>query len=453
MKKSIMKRVSMMMSALVLLPILSACTPASPSTTAAGTSAGTTTAGTTAGTTTAGATTTASGEQVVIDFFHRWPNEPRKSFYDTKVKEYMDAHPNVKINVDAVLNDAYKEKIRVLVSSDDLPDIFTSWSDSFALNLVSSERILPLEDALKADTAWAGSFLESQFPGFTFDDVRWGVPFTIDGKAFFYNKAIFTENGLTPPATYEEFITVLDKLKAAGYEAPLVEGLTNAWAVSHYQGTILQRIMDPAVTAVDYEATTGEFTDPGYVKALEIFQQLTGYMGEISTAIDHETARNMFASGEAPIVYMQFAEIKMVEDNGDIEFGFFNFPTIEGGKGDQKALTGAPEGWMISKNAPPETLDFLKFLTSAETAAEFTKTDGQLNAIKGAVTEDNTSPARKEAYDIVLGASEAAPWFDNAVNINIADIFMRGGQSLATGETTPADIMKEVQEEAARLRK
>lgn len=439
MKQSIMKRIALTMSALVLLPVLAACTPAAPSTTAAGTAAGTTTAGST-------------GEEVVINFFHRWPNEPRKSFYDQKAAEYMADHPNVKINVDAVLNDAYKEKIRVLVSNDDMPDIFTSWSDSFALNLVSSERILPLEDALTADPEWAGSFLESQFPGFTFDDVRWGVPFTIDGKAFFYNKAIFAENGLTPPATYAEFIAALDKLKAAGYEAPLVEGLTNAWAVSHYQGSILQRVMDPAVTAVDYEAATGEFTDPGYVRGLEMFQELTGYMGDISTAIDHETARNMFASGEAPIVYMQFAEIKMVEDGGDVDFGFFNFPTVEGGKGDQAALTGAPEGWMISKTAPPETLDFLKFLTSAETAAEFTKVDGQLNAIKGAVTEDNTSPARKEAYDIVLSASEAAPWFDNAVNINIADIFMRGGQSLATGDTTPEEIMEEVQAEAARLR-
>ncbi len=25
-----------------------------------------------------------SGDEVVIDFFHRWPNEPRKSFYDQK---------------------------------------------------------------------------------------------------------------------------------------------------------------------------------------------------------------------------------------------------------------------------------------------------------------------------------------------------------------------------------
>jgi raffinose/stachyose/melibiose transport system substrate-binding protein len=393
-----------------------------------------------------------NSDVVEIDFFHRWPNEPRKSFYDQKIAEYMEAHPNVKINVDAVLNDSYKEKIRVLVSSDDLPDVFTSWSDSFAQNLVSSERIMPLNDILAEDTEWSGKIIESQFGGFTFDDVTYGVPFTIDGKAFFYNKDIFKENNLEVPETYDEFIDVLDQLKAAGYENPLVEGLTNAWAISHYMGTIFQRIVDPAVTAVDYNQATGEFTDAGYVKGLEVFKQLTDYMGDVSTAIDHEAARNMFGNGEAPIVYMQFAEIKMVEDIGKVDFGFFNFPAFADGKGDPGALTGAPEGWMLSKNAPPEAVDFLKFLTSEETAFEFTKTDGQLNAIKGAVTEENTSPARMEAYQIVLDATAPTPWFDNAVNINIADIFMRGGQSLATEQMTPEEVMEEVRNEAARLK-
>ena len=391
-------------------------------------------------------------EEVVIDFFHRWPNEPRKSFYDEKAQEFMDANPNVKINIDAVLNDSYKEKIRVLISNDNLPDIFTSWSDSFAENLVSSDRIRPLDDILEEDQAWKDSIIESQFSGFTFDDTVYGIPFTIDGKAFFYNKAIFEENNLEVPETYSEFVDVLDKLQAAGWEAPLVEGLTNAWAISHYMGTIFQRILDPAVTEVDYNDETGEFTDPGYVKGLEIFKELTEYMGETATAIDHETARNMFIAGEVPIVYMQFAEVKMVEDGSDMEFGFFNFPEIEGGKGDKDALTGAPEGWMLSENAPAEAVEFLKFLTSQETAYEFTKVDGQLNAIKGGVDESNTSMARMEAYEVVNSASKTAPWFDNAVNINIADIFMRGGQNLAIGDQTPEDIMKDVQAEAERLR-
>ncbi len=392
--------------------------------------------------------TNASGEGVVeIDFFHRWPNEPRKSFYDEKIKEYMEANPNVRINVNSVLNDSYKEKIKVLVSSNDLPDVFSSWSDSFASNLVSSDKIMRLNDVMSEDKEWSDKIIESQLSGFTFDDITYGIPFTVDGKAFFYNKKAFEENNLETPKTYDELINILDKLKQAGYETPLVEGLSDKWAISHYMGSIFQRILDPNVMEEDYSGD-GNFADSGYIKGLEVFQDLTGYMGDVSTAINHEAARNMFSSGETPIIYMQFAEIKMVQDGGDIDFGFFDFPAFKDGKGDPKALTGAPEGWMLSKEAPPEAVDFMKFLTSEETAFEFTKVDGQLNAINGAVTKENTSDMGVEAYDLITNASKTVPWFDNAVNINIADVFMRGGQSLATGETTPEDIMKEVQESA-----
>lgn len=392
-------------------------------------------------------------ETVEINFFHRWPNEPRKSFYDEKIKEFMAGNPNVKINVDSVLNDSYKDKIKVLVSSDKLPDIFTSWSDSFAANLVSSDKIMPLNDVIGDDADWSSNIIESQFSGFTFDDVTYGVPFTVDGKAFFYNKAIFKENNITVPSTYDEFIDVLGQLQEAGYKEPLVEGLTNTWAISHYLGTIFQRVVEPSVLEKDYNQDTGEFVDAGYIAGLEIFQELTTYMGDVSTAIDHEAARNMFGNGEVPILYMQFAEIKMVEDLGDVEIGFFNFPEVSNGKGNQTSLTGAPEGWMLSKNAPKEAVEFLKFLTSEETAFEFTKTDGQLNAVKGAVTSENVKTNSLEAYDIIMKASSTAPWFDNAVNINVADIFMRGGQELATGQTTPEEVLKAVQQEAAKLKK
>jgi len=390
-------------------------------------------------------------DMVEIDFFHRWPNEPRKSFYDQKIAEFEEANPNVKINVDSVLNDSYKEKIRVLVSNDGLPDIFSSWSHSFAENLVSSDRVLSLNEIIKEDTDWSSNIMETQFEGFTFDDTTYGVPFTVDGKAFFYNKSIFEENNIQVPKTYEDMIDTLDSLQKAGYETPLVEGLTNTWAISHYLGTIFQRIVDPEILVQDYNTSTSKFTDEGYIKGLEIFQELTSYMGEVSTAIDHEAARNMFAAGEVPILYMQFAEVKLVQDIGDVDIGFFNFPSIDGGKGDQTALTGAPEGWMLSKSAPPEAVEFLKFITSPETAMEFTKADGQLNAIKGGITKENANSTSLEAYDILLDSSSTAVWFDNAVDINVADIFMRGGQSLATKQITPAEIVKEVQQAVQKL--
>ncbi|SCY66295.1 ABC transporter substrate-binding protein [Alkaliphilus peptidifermentans] len=391
--------------------------------------------------------------KVVINFFHRWPNEPRNTYFNEIISEFEELNPHVKINVDRVLNDPYKEKIRVLIASEDLPHIFTSWSDSFAENIVSSGKVKDVNYLFEDDKEWASNIMKSQLRAFTFDNKVYGVPFTIDGKAFFYNKDIFLEHGIEVPKTFEDFIGSLEKLKNEGYETPLIEGLSDAWAISHYMGTIFQRVLDPEILDKDYNPQTGEFTHPDYITALNAFKTLTDYMGDVATAIDHETARNMFANGEVPVMYMQFAEIKMVEDIGNVSLGFFDFPPFEEGKGNPTALTGAPEGFMLGKNAPKEAEEFLKFIVSKENAYKFTKVTGQLTAVEGAVTPSSASNHSLEAYDIILKASQTVPWFDNAVNISIADAFMRGGQSMAIGEMTAEDVLKRVQEEAATLRK
>ena len=68
----------------------------------------------------------ADGEQVVINFFHRWPNDPKNSMFKELVQEYMDENPNVTINMDCILNDQYKEKIRMIVGTDEVSAIFSS---------------------------------------------------------------------------------------------------------------------------------------------------------------------------------------------------------------------------------------------------------------------------------------------------------------------------------------
>lgn len=403
---------------------------------------------------TASRTTKSSDGKTIIKFFHRWPNEPRNTFYKELVADFESKNPDIKIEMDCVLNDSYKEKIRVLVSSNEIPDIFSSWSDSFAENLVASGKIKVLDDMFNRDREWSDEIIASQVKPFTFDGKIYGVPLTLDGKSFFYNKEAFEKNKIEIPKTFDELLAAFDKLKAAGYKTPLIEGLSDAWAVSHILGTMNQRMLAPEVLKKDYTAKTGEFTDPGYIKVLENFKKLTSYMGETATSIDHETARNMFSSGEVPVAYIQFAEIKMVKDNAKFEFGFFDFPKFSDGKGNATALTGAPEGFMLSNisKAPEAAEKFLKFIVSKENAAKLTKQAGQLNSVKGAVTSDNSSKESLEAYKIVLDASETAPWLDNAVNINVADVFMRGGQSLAIGETTPEEVMKNVQKAAEEVR-
>lgn len=387
-----------------------------------------------------------------IRFFHRWPQDPKKSYFDEKIRQFEAENPGVKIESECVINDAYKEKIRVLISGADVPDMFTSWSHSFAGNLVSSGKVKCLDELYRQNPDWEEKIMRSQIEGFTFDKKRYGVPLTIDGKAFFYNKKMLDEHQLHPPKTYKQLIETLDKLKKAGYETPLVAGLSEPWVVSHYLGPIFDRVVPREVREKDYNEKTGEFTNPNYVKGLEMFKELSSYMGEVSSSMSHEDSRSMFIAGEVPIVFLQLAEIRMLEEGKvNFEYGYFNFPEVEGGLGDQNTLEGAPEGYMISEHSSVATEEFLKFMTSVQAAADFTKKSGELTAMEGAVNSETASPRSLEAYDLIKSATSITPWFDNAVNINIGDEFMRGGQSMAIGEKSPEDVMKAVQQKAQSL--
>ena len=215
-------------------------------------------------------------------------------------------------------------------------------------------------------------------------------------------------------------------------------------------------MIDPETLAKDYDPATGEFTDPGYTEVLKKWQQLTSYMGETSTAIDHETARNTyFATGEAPIMYLQFAEIPLLEKSlpDDFEYGFFNFPAFEDGKGDPKELTGAPEGFMISNKAknPEECQKFLKWLVSKKGGEALTTQCGDISSVAGAVDETNALPAQLEAMDIIKNASKLTPWFDNACDPGVYTVYQQVAQAIATGDETPESGMQEVQQAAASL--
>lgn len=397
-----------------------------------------------------------NSDVIEINFFHRWPNDPKNTMFKDLIAKYEEENPNIKINMDCILNDQYKEKIRMIVSTDEVPDIFSSWSGSFAQEMIDSGNVMDLTSVFQEDPEWADTIADVSVGPFTFDDKIMAIPWSQDGKAFFYNKKIFEENGIQIPTTWSEFIHVLDTLKEAGYETPIAEGLKDNWAILHYLGTMNQRMVAPDVLAKDYTPSTGEFTDSAYVDVLEKWKELTSYMGEVCTAIDHETARNTyFATEQSPIMYLQFAKIALMTESVNFDYGFFNFPAFEEGKGDANALTGAPEGFMISNKTehPEECIKFLKWLVSPEGGAvDLTTIGGDLTSVTSALTEDNALPEQIDALKTIESASQMAPWFDNACDASIYTVFGQGASAVATGDMTPEEAMKDVQSAAAQLR-
>lgn len=399
--------------------------------------------------------TVALADKVTVNFFHRWPNEPKNSYINSLIDEFEAANPDIDIVSDCVLNDSYKEKIRVLVSTDALPDVFFSWSGVFGENLTRSGRVLALDDVMARDSEWSSQIVEGQWAPFNYNGKQYGAPWSMDGKAFFYNVDVFNELGIEIPTTLNELYAVCEKLKENGYDEPISAGFSAPWAVSHYLGTICQRVVDPEVLAKDYTGG-GDFSDPAYIEALNIFKKLGEYMTSDPCSVDHEFARNAFIMGVSPMCYMQLAEMKYMRDDEELNYAFFNFPAVEDGKGDPGQLTGAPEGMMISATAKPEVqeaaIKFMEFIISKEGGHRMIAECGEISCVKGAWDETNCDEKQLEAIDLILAATEPALWQDCATEATIANAFMAGGQLLLTGDMTAEDVMASVQTAAAALK-
>ena len=399
--------------------------------------------------------TVALADKVTVNFFHRWPNEPKNSYINSLIDEFEAANPDIDIVSDCVLNDSYKEKIRVLVSTDALPEVFFSWSGVFGENLTRSGRVLALDDVMARDSEWSSQIVEGQWAPFNYNGKQYGAPWSMDGKAFFYNVDVFNELGIEIPTTLNELYAVCEKLKENGYDEPISAGFSAPWAVSHYLGTICQRVVDPEVLAKDYTGG-GDFSDPAYIEALNIFKKLGEYMTSDPCSVDHEFARNAFIMGVSPMCYMQLAEMKYMRDDEELNYAFFNFPAVEDGKGDPGQLTGAPEGMMISATAKPEVqeaaIKFMEFIISKEGGHRMIAECGEISCVKGAWDETNCDEKQLEAIDLILAATEPAVWQDCATEATIANAFMAGGQLLLTGDMTAEDVMASVQTAAAALK-
>lgn len=367
--------------------------------------------------------TVALADKVTVNFFHRWPNEPKNSYINSLIDEFEAANPDIDIVSDCVLNDSYKEKIRVLVSTDALPDVFFSWSGVFGENLTRSGRVLALDDVMARDSEWSSQIVEGQWAPFNYNGKQYGAPWSMDGKAFFYNVDVFNELGIEIPTTLNELYAVCEKLKENGYDEPISAGFSAPWAVSHYLGTICQRVVDPEVLAKDYTGG-GDFSDPAYIEALNIFKKLGEYMTSDPCSVDHEFARNAFIMGVSPMCYMQLAEMKYMRDDEELNYAFFNFPAVEDGKGDPGQLTGAPEGMMISATAKPEVqeaaIKFMEFVISKEGGHRMIAECGEISCVKGAWDETNCDEKQLEAIDLILAATEPAVWQDCATEATIA---------------------------------
>ncbi len=178
-------------------------------------------------------------------------------YFESVAKAYEQANPKVKIQLEQVGDQPYKDKIRVLSASKKLPDIYFSWAGDFANKFVRAGLAADLTSVIGPDTEWGKTFSPAALKAFETEGKNYGVPIDLDAKYMAYNKAAFAKAGIDgPPDSLETLLSDCGKLKSAGY-TPIAFGNQYGWPAIHYMTQLNAYDVAPETLAKDYNPATG----------------------------------------------------------------------------------------------------------------------------------------------------------------------------------------------------
>ena len=289
----------------------------------------------------------ASGE-TEVKFMHLWPEGSSKKHYDVVneiIAEYEAENEGVTIDLEVLSNEQYKDKLRVLSTSGDLPDVGMIWAAGFLEPYVGGNMFAPLDDVIEEELSYA--FVPGTAEAYALDGATYGLPLELNIVSLYYNNAMFEEYGITPPETYEELLEVVDAFNEEGIQ-PIALGNRDAWTGSLWYMYLADRLggADTLNKAID---RSGSFEDPALVEAAAKVQELVdrdAFVNGLNGLADEE-AKSMFMSEQAPMYLIATWDLPNYTTNESVpqEFrdsvDYMNFPTVDG-EGDTNSFVGGP---------------------------------------------------------------------------------------------------------------
>ncbi|MDR2793473.1 MAG: extracellular solute-binding protein [Treponema sp.] len=331
----------------------------------------------------------AIGNQLTADLMHE------------RVENYMKLNPHVTI-VEKLSNEgSYLDAIRTLDAVGELPDLIEMRDTPLfvragKLGELPSDIVDVFENTVSFNGKVYTAPIDESYP-----------------NGIIYSKKIFNQLGINPSdiKTYNDFLGVCEKIKAAGI-APIVVGGADIWHIGFWWGYFWQRevaVKDPDWIAHRYEDKV-HFTDPEIKAAMtglnELFQK--GYIEAGWASTGEGQCPSILISGQAAMYFIgPFAFQQIVEADPAFEFGFFAIPDNNG----KINVTGGPipAGWAISSEAQKdpakaeEIYNFIRYFFSKDVYTAYLAKANALSSLK----EKYTYPASEQFQEVMHIAATA----------------------------------------------
>ena len=121
--------------------------------------------------------------------------------------------------------------------------------------------------------------------------------------------------------------------------------------------------------------------------------------------------------------------------------------SLPGGKGKATDTLGGINGWLVSKSAPPEAVDFLKFFSQEKYAKEAAAKAAYIPVVKGSESAF-TDPLFKRLADDLSKTTYHQNYFDQDLGPSVGRVINDVSVAVAAGQTTPEAAAAAIQEAA-----
>ena len=389
--------------------------------------------------------------QTTVKWLHIETNPAQIKIWEEVARGFEAKNPGVKVEMQFLENEAYKAKLPTILQSKDRPHIIYSWAGGVLKAQIEAGVI---EDISAQVKGYSDQIAPAAMAAFTFDSKVYGLPMVLSQAGFYYNKELMAKGGVdgSKIKTWDELLAAVKALKAAGV-TPIAVGGADKWPLHFYWTYLAMRQGGkPAIDAA-LRGENGGFDAETFVKAGELFKQLVdlqpfqnGFLG-----FKNQPAVGYFGDGKAAMtlalsnVY-QLQRVLSANKVGlsDDQLGWFDFPTVAGGKGDASDTLGGITGWLVTKGAPKQAAEFLKFLISKDVQTRLAAGNFIVPVVNGA-DAGFVSPFMRTIAQNLARSKYHQNFLDQTLGPSVGRVVNDATAEIAGGSMTPKDAAKAIQ--------
>ena len=393
----------------------------------------------------AGGETTPTGNRTLTVWHAYVGQDDKVKFMQGALDDFQKAHPEIKLNVVGLEQNAYKTKLQTAIASGDVPDVFYTLPGGYLSNFVKSGQVYDLSSDLAKD-GWGNSFVQTALTQVQTAGKTYAVPVDTDAAVMWYNKALFDQNGWQIPQTWDQLLALCEQIKNSGI-TPIALGNKDSWPATFWFQYGELRRQGPDVVgkfnAKDPSATFGASAQASLSDMKSLVDK--GYFSTGLNGMSDQDANLLFLNSQAAMVLNGTWQIGSSADApSGFELGYFPFPSVNGGNPSYSSDTvaGVAAAFAISEKSQDkaDAVTFLKFLTSEKVMNSYVDIRKTMVNVKGATTEQAAGPVLYGiATNIVGKAAALDPFYDTAMPPKAMQTYYNTLQGVLGGGTSAAD--------------